>query len=148
MVAQPEHPGRKEVRMNRTTGLATVIVLAGVVLGWIPWPPARLALAQPCADHPLMGVEKKSLTIENFRKLAEAWAREFDAHSLVALHKASVRFDAERDFAKVRAKVLYVLSRTDRLFPPSIAPAVIEKLRAAGVEATYAEIDGDFGHLA
>jgi homoserine O-acetyltransferase/O-succinyltransferase len=84
----------------------------------------------------------------HIRNLAEAWAREFDAHSLVVLRKASVRFDAERDFAKIRAKVLYVLSRTDQLFPPSIAPVVIEKLRAAGVEATYAEIDSDFGHLA
>ncbi len=82
------------------------------------------------------------------RELAEGWAREFDAHALVVLRQASVRFDAEREFAKIRAKVLYVLSRTDQLFPPSIAPAVLEKLRVAGVEATYAEIDSDFGHLA
>jgi homoserine O-acetyltransferase len=82
------------------------------------------------------------------RKLAEAWARTFDAHSLVVLRKASVRFDAERDFAQIRAKVLYVLSRTDKLFPPTIAPAVLEKLHTAGVEATYVEIDSNFGHLA
>jgi homoserine O-acetyltransferase len=82
------------------------------------------------------------------RELAETWARKFDAHSLVVLRKASVRSDIERHFAKMRAKVLYVLSRTDRLYPPSLAPAVLEKLRAAGVEATYAEIDSAFGHLA
>jgi len=41
-----------------------------------------------------------------------------------------------------------VLSRTDKVFPPSIAPAVMEKLRAAGVDATYVEIDSDFGHMA
>jgi homoserine O-acetyltransferase len=44
--------------------------------------------------------------------------------------------------------VLYVLSRTDRLFPPSLAPEVMAKLRGAGVDATYVEIDSDFGHLA
>jgi homoserine O-acetyltransferase/O-succinyltransferase len=84
----------------------------------------------------------------HIRKLAETWARAFDAHSLVVLRKTSVRFDAERDFAKTQAKVVYVLSRTDQQFPPSLAPAVLEKLRAAGVDATYAEIDSDFGHLA
>lgn len=41
-----------------------------------------------------------------------------------------------------------MLSRTDQLFPPAIAPAVLEKLRAAGVDAIYAEIDSDFGHMA
>jgi homoserine O-acetyltransferase len=82
------------------------------------------------------------------RELAEAWAREFDAHSLVVLRKASVRFDAQRDFGAIRAKVLYVLSRTDQLFPPSMGARVMERLRTAGVDATYVEIDSDFGHLA
>jgi homoserine O-acetyltransferase len=82
------------------------------------------------------------------RRMAEAWAREFDANSLVTLRRAAVRFDAERDVGKIRAKVLYVLSRTDRLFPPSIAPGVMATLAAAGVDARYVEIDTDFGHSA
>ena len=82
------------------------------------------------------------------RAMAEEWARQFDANSLVALRKAAVRFDAERDMQKIRARVLYVLSRTDKLFPPSIAPGVMAKLKAAGVNARYAEIDSDFGHSA
>jgi len=44
--------------------------------------------------------------------------------------------------------VLYVLSRTDALFPPSLAPGVIGSLRQAGVEASYFEIDSEHGHLA
>jgi homoserine O-acetyltransferase/O-succinyltransferase len=82
------------------------------------------------------------------RRQAEAWAREFDAHSLVVLRKASVRFDAQRDLDAIRAKVLYVLSRTDRLFPPSMGARVMGRLQAAGVDATYIEIDSDYGHLA
>jgi homoserine O-acetyltransferase/O-succinyltransferase len=82
------------------------------------------------------------------RRQAEAWAREFDAHSLVVLRKASVRFDAQRDFNAIRAKVLYVISRTDRLFPPSMGARVMSRLQAAGVEATYVELDSNFGHLA
>ena len=82
------------------------------------------------------------------RAMAEDWARVFDPNSMVALRKASVRFDAERDFGKIRAKVLYVLSRTDKLFPPSIAPGVMDKLARAGVDARYVEIDTEFGHSA
>jgi homoserine O-acetyltransferase/O-succinyltransferase len=82
------------------------------------------------------------------RRQAEAWARQFDAHSLVVLRKASVRFDAQRDFGAIRAKVLYVLSRTDQLFPPTMGARVMGRLQAAGVNATYVEIDSDYGHLA
>src|SRR6266540_3937500 len=82
------------------------------------------------------------------RRMAAQWAREFDPNSLVTLRRASVRFDAERDFPKMQAKVLYVLSRTDKLFPPSIAPGVMAKLAAAGVDAKYVEIDTEFGHSA
>ena len=82
------------------------------------------------------------------REMAAVWAREFDPNSMIALRKAAVRFDAERDFAKIRARVLYVLSRTDTLFPPSLAPAVMAKLARAGVDATYFQIDSEFGHLA
>ena len=82
------------------------------------------------------------------RRMAEGWARQFDANSLVTLRRASVRFNAERDFGKMRAKVLYVLSRTDKLFPPSIALGVQDKLAAAGVDARYFEIDTEFGHAA
>jgi homoserine O-acetyltransferase/O-succinyltransferase len=41
-----------------------------------------------------------------------------------------------------------VRCRTDRLFPPSIAPAVMRDLAIAGVDARYFEIDSDLGHSA
>ena len=81
-------------------------------------------------------------------KRAETWAKVFDGNSLVTLRKASVRYDAEKDSPRIKAKVLYVLSRTDKLFPPSIAPGVMAKLKAAGVNADYFEIDSEFGHSA
>ena len=81
-------------------------------------------------------------------QLAEPWAKAFDPNSMIALARARSHYNAEKDFAKIRAKVLYVLSRTDKLFPPSIAPDVMAKLKAAGVDATYFEIDSDKGHLA
>jgi homoserine O-acetyltransferase len=82
------------------------------------------------------------------RRIAGEWARVFDPNSLIALRKASMRFDVRPDFGRIRARVMYVLSRTDALFPPSLRPEVMDALLAAGVRAEYVEIDSDRGHLA
>ena len=82
------------------------------------------------------------------RQLAADWARNWDANSLVILRRATIGFDTLKDFAKIRAKVLYVLCRSDALFPPSLAPGVMQALSTAGVEARYFEIDSDLGHSA
>jgi len=81
-------------------------------------------------------------------RIARAWADEFDAHSLLVLGRAANAYDATPLVARIRARVLYVLSRTDALFPPSLAPDVMAALRGAGVDARYAEIDSEHGHLA
>jgi homoserine O-acetyltransferase/O-succinyltransferase len=80
------------------------------------------------------------------REMAAKWARNWDAHSLIILRRALLGFDTRPDFAKIKARVLYVLCRSDALFPPKIAPAIIEALHAAGVEARYFELDSDLGH--
>ncbi len=82
------------------------------------------------------------------QQMAEDWAKVFDANSMIVLAQARAHLDAEKDFPKMRAKVLYVLSRTDQLFPPAIAPEVMAKLKAARVDAAYFEVDSDNGHLA
>lgn len=79
-------------------------------------------------------------------RVATPWARAFDGNSLVVLRRALVGLDTEPAFPRIRAKILYVLSRTDTLFPPSIAPAVMEKLKAAHVDARFVEIDSENGH--
>ena len=56
--------------------------------------------------------------------------------------------DVGGHFSTIRARVLYVLSRTDKLFPPSIAPDVMDGLGRTGVNAKYLEIDSEFGHTA
>jgi homoserine O-acetyltransferase len=82
------------------------------------------------------------------RAQAEEWARNWDANSLVILRRATIGFDTVKDFTKVRAKVLYVLCRTDKLFPPALAEEVMPAFATAGVDARYFEIDSEMGHLA
>ena len=80
------------------------------------------------------------------REMAERWASGWDAHSLIILRRALLGWDTRPDFARIKAKVLYVLCRSDPLFPPKIAPAIMQSLAKAGVEARYFEIDSDLGH--
>jgi homoserine O-acetyltransferase len=82
------------------------------------------------------------------RRVASAWADVFDANSLFILGGAMAAYDITKDYGRIKVPVLYVLSRTDALFPPSLAPGVMADLRAAGVDATYVEIDSEHGHLA
>src|ERR1700744_5810927 len=82
------------------------------------------------------------------RKEATAWARGFEANSLIILANALRGFDVTPRFSGIKAKVLYVLSRTDQLFPPDIAPGVMRGLKDARVDADYFLLDSEFGHSA
>ncbi len=82
------------------------------------------------------------------RRIASAWADVFDANSLFILGRAMASYDITPHYRRIQVPVLYVLSRTDALFPPSLAPKVMADMKAAGVDATYVEIDSDHGHLA
>jgi homoserine O-acetyltransferase len=57
-------------------------------------------------------------------------------------------YDVTPELRQICVPVLYVLSRTDELFPPRLAPEVMGSLREAGVRAEYFEIDSELGHLA
>jgi homoserine O-acetyltransferase/O-succinyltransferase len=79
---------------------------------------------------------------------AARWAKGFDANSLIILAKALRGFDVTAQLSRIKAKVLFVLSRTDKLFPPDIAPGVMQGLKAAGVDADYFLLDSELGHSA
>jgi homoserine O-acetyltransferase/O-succinyltransferase len=111
-------------------------------------------------DTPGMGATLLALRVETLKRygmdatdaaierLASVWAKEFDANSLLILGRAMESYDVTPDLHRIRVPVLYVLSRTDELFPPSLAPSVMDDLRKAGVDASYFEIDSELGHLA
>jgi homoserine O-acetyltransferase/O-succinyltransferase len=82
------------------------------------------------------------------QKEATEWAKGFDANSLIILAKALRGFDVTARFSEIKAKVLFVLSRTDQLFPPDIAPGVMKGLKDAGVDADYFLLDSEYGHSA
>lgn len=93
-------------------------------------------------------IPDKAARDAEIRRQAEAWAREFDGHSLLVLGRCSKRFDVMPDLGRIKAKVLYVLSSTDLLFPPSLEGTVMGALRQAGVDARYFLLESAHGHLA
>jgi homoserine O-acetyltransferase len=82
------------------------------------------------------------------RDEAAQWASGFDANSLIILAKALRNFNVTAQLGNITSKVLYVLSRTDKLFPPDLAPGVMQALKTAGVDADYFLLDSEHGHMA
>jgi homoserine O-acetyltransferase len=82
------------------------------------------------------------------REEAARWATGFDANSLIILAKALRGFDVTQQLGKIKSKILYVLSRTDKLFPPELAPTVMQAFKNAGLDADYFLLDSEYGHTA
>jgi homoserine O-acetyltransferase len=80
-------------------------------------------------------------------RMAESGAG-FDANAFVTLGLAASHFDVTPELGRIRAKLLFSMSRTDVVFPASLALGILRDLTAAGVDASYLELDTEFGHLA
>jgi len=86
---------------------------------------------------------------EAMRANAKAWAEIYDGHSMVALRRAIGSFDITAEYAKLKGtKVLYVNSKTDKLFNIADCPAYVTGMRKAGVDITYVELPSNKGHMA
>ena len=86
---------------------------------------------------------------EAMRANARAWAEIYDGHSMVALRRAIGSFDITREYDKLEGtKVLYVNSKTDKLFNIADCPAYVTDMRKAGVDVTYVELPSNKGHMA
>ena len=70
----------------------------------------------------------------------------FDANSYLAISRAQDTFDLLDDLRRVQARTLLVGITRDWLFPPEDIRDLAERLRAAGVNASYAEIVTNHGH--
>lgn len=82
------------------------------------------------------------------QRLAEEWASEFDAGSLVTLMHAAETFDARPALASIRAPLLIVNSRTDPVFTTALIDGVAPLLDAAELRWFYLELDSEKGHFA
>jgi homoserine O-acetyltransferase len=112
--------------------------------------PIRIETLVNYGIHELLAADLPDPTARQveIERMARKWAMEFDANSLIVLGRAMSRFNLQNELGQIKARVLFVLSRTDKVFPPSIAPEAMSRLQAAGVRAEYFEIDSELGHAA
>ena len=86
---------------------------------------------------------------EAMRASARAWAEVYDGHSMVALRRAIGSFDITGQYEKLKGiKVLYVNSKSDKLFDIALCPGYVSDMRKAGVDVTYVELPSNKGHMA
>src|SRR5262245_972426 len=81
------------------------------------------------------------------------FTRRFDANSYLIITKAMDNFHPARGYEseraaleRVKARVLMVGISSDWLFPPGEVKAVAERMREAGADAQYAELQSNHGH--
>lgn len=80
---------------------------------------------------------------------AKSWAKIYDGHSLVTLRRAIDGFDITKQYDRLKqAKVLYVISKTDKLFDLTLCAGHALDMRKAGVDLTYVEMPSEKGHMA
>lgn len=82
------------------------------------------------------------------RQEAEDWARIADPWALVSLYRTAASFDVRGDLPRIRVPFLVVMADTDQWYPPEVGRAQVARLRAAGVDVTYREIESTLGHYA
>jgi homoserine O-acetyltransferase len=86
---------------------------------------------------------------ETMRANARAWAQIYDGHSMVTLRRAIGSFDITGQYDRLKGtKVLYVNSKSDKLFDIALSPAYVADMRRAGVDVTYVELPSNKGHMA
>jgi homoserine O-acetyltransferase len=61
--------------------------------------------------------------------------------------KANQLYNLEKEQARIKAKVLFLPSKTDLIFPPELSRRAAQKLRAQGNYVELYEIEGTSGHL-
>jgi homoserine O-acetyltransferase len=81
------------------------------------------------------------------------FTRRFDANSYLIITKAMDNFNPSRGYEseraaleRVKARVLMVGISSDWLFPPQEVKALAEKMKYAGADAEYAELQSSHGH--
>ena len=87
------------------------------------------------------------------RYKGDSFVRRFDANSYLYLTKAMDYFDLTEDhgslvdaFGQVDSKFLVSSFTSDWLFPTSESKTIVKALHANGANATFCEVESDYGH--
>jgi homoserine O-acetyltransferase len=85
------------------------------------------------------------------RYKGDAFVRRFDANSYLYITKALDYFDLSGDRlapsgGRIDVRFLVIAFRSDWLYPPHQSQEIVRRLKMRHADATYIEIDSDYGH--
>jgi homoserine O-acetyltransferase/O-succinyltransferase len=99
------------------------------------------------ADRTPVDIIPNLLSIEELLKRSGiAGAMAFDVSALAWAARAYQLYDLEAEATRIKARVLFVPAKGDRLFPPSMSRSAADRLRAQGNVVELVELDGPNGH--
>ena len=93
--------------------------------------------------------------VENYLQYkGEQFANTFDANSYILMTKAMDSFDPAKDFDNdlikclqtIQAKLLVISFDSDWLFPKEYGVEIQMSAIKAGIDSSYIELEGDYGH--
>jgi len=84
---------------------------------------------------------------DSLYKTGQSRAGATDAANFVWMAKANQLYNLEKQQSQIKAKLLFLPSKTDLIFPPELSRRWAEKLRAQGNYVELYEIEGTSGHL-
>lgn len=101
-------------------------------------------LSEVLEDRGLSAAQRAAV----IQELADTWSAQFDANALVTLCQAGYAFDALDDIPRIKARILWVVCASDKLFPPD--PLIVEALAnsATAQRPVYLELESRYGHVA
>ena len=79
---------------------------------------------------------------------ARQWARVADPWALISLYRTAAGYDVRSRLDRIKVPALVVMADTDLWYPPVVGRAQVDRLRLAGVDVTFLEIQSTLGHYA
>jgi homoserine O-acetyltransferase/O-succinyltransferase len=84
---------------------------------------------------------------DKLQKSGVARARLTDGNHIIYMSKANQLYNVEGEVSRIKAKVLFIPSRSDLLFPPELSQKAAATLTAQGRTAEVFVLEGTGGHL-
>jgi len=139
-----DYYGREEPREGVAQALK-LVTLTARSWGW-----ADKTFGYKLADankSPTAAIDNRFLIEDTLTKAGFARAATTDANNKIYMAKANQLFNVEGELEGMKAKILFVPSQSDLIFPPEFSRKAAERYKAMGRTAEVFMIEGDGGHL-
>lgn len=139
-----DYYGREEPR----EGVAQALKLVTLTARHWGWAEQTFGYKLAAADKtPETALDNRYLIEDTLIKAGYARAATTDANNNIYMAKANQLFNVEADMPRIKARLLFIPSQSDLVFPPEFSRKAAERFKAQGGTAELFMIEGNGGHL-